>query len=145
MNLLELEFFHGLFTLERAVSNGTKMVGVVQFDVLSENSLSYFEKGNVVLPDLTQLPFERFYVYEISHNKLAVFFDAQKTQLFQNITLTSKENALIGQAVHHCLDDIYSSLYAFYPDYRFTISHHVTGPKKDYHITTQFIKKMPFS
>jgi hypothetical protein len=82
----------------------------------------------------------RDYIYRLEGDELNIYFPEQPLRLFQQITLSRQQDTgyLHANAYHRCSADDYRSSYCFKSEKDFTIVHRVTGPRKDYTLTTDY-------
>lgn len=130
----------GQWHLERIYDNGSKVIGTADFIKRNKLEFEYSEEGIMTLSDGKNLVCTRKYIYKPSPEGFAVYFFETPSELFHNIVLNNENGILRAQATHFCVQDVYASSYAFYPDGHFEINHVVRGPKKTYTSKTIFRK-----
>ncbi|MBW7973977.1 hypothetical protein HYH08_31370 [Bradyrhizobium sp. BR 10289] len=129
----------GSWSLDRVIEGQATMRGVATFTALGEGRLAYREQGALALANGTIVQAEREYVFRGSDRGFKVFFREDPPRLFHEILLSaSSGGALSGHARHLCRRDEYQSAYLFLPDGTFTIRHVVSGPSKDYTMSTTY-------
>lgn len=128
----------GTWSLARSIDTGAAMSGLATFTRRSDDSLAYHEQGTLVLPGGQRFDAERRYVFRASPGGFSVFFAETPERLFHRIVLIPVRDGLRGAAVHPCRDDSYVSTYDFHRDGRFTMTHDVSGPAKNYRSHTIF-------
>jgi hypothetical protein len=136
-------FFHlkGEWELYRRVDGRDLMEGRATFTPDVQGNLAYHERGRFRTLDGQQIEAERKYVFVAEPRGFSVYFAEMPLRLFHEIRLEAVEGCLVGRADHHCVADIYRSRYAFLPDGRFTVEHEVSGPSKDYVLSTSFARR----
>jgi len=129
----------GSWSFDRVIEGQGTMQGVATFTPLDKEKLAYRERGNLKLLNGTELQAEREYIFSKSDRGFEVFFKENPPRLFHEISLsTSVGGELSGDAGHLCNLDNYRSTYTFLPDGKFVIRHVVSGPRKDYTMTTTY-------
>jgi len=129
----------GSWSFDRVIDGQGTMQGIATFKPLDRATLAYREQGSLKLLNGTELQAEREYIFSQAENGFEVFFKEDPPRLFHAISLSvSAEGVLRGAADHLCNPDTYRSSYAFLPDGRFVIRHIVSGPRKDYTMTTTY-------
>jgi hypothetical protein len=114
--------------------------GSACFSMRDDGWLAYSEQGELTLPG-GRFTARQSYLFEPRPDGFAVWFDAEPRRLFHEIALADATGGrLTGSASHLCREDLYLSVYAFEPDGSFTIRHRVTGPNKDYTVTTTYTR-----
>lgn len=115
------------------------MQGVATFSALDRESLAYREEGSLRLSNGTELRAEREHIFAGSSEGFEVLFKEDPPRLFHEISLfTRGGGGYVGGAGHLCKLDTYCSTYTFLPDGKFVIRHVVSGPRKDYTMTTTY-------
>ena len=132
----------GSWSFDRVIEGQATMQGRATFAPLGEERLVYREQGTLRLPNGTELQAEREYVFGKSEGGFDVFFKEEPLRLFHRISLHGADE-LAGDASHLCNLDTYRSSYSFRPDGQFTIRHVVSGPRKDYTMTTVYTRIEP--
>jgi len=134
----------GLWSISRKVSGQASLNGNAQFTPALDGEFLYREKGVLRLHNGDEFNAERGYVFRGNDGGFAVFFDEMPRRLFHEVTLrkSTHPSELIygGDAVHLCGQDIYASSYHFKKDGTFFIRHDVTGPRKEYVMTTNYVR-----
>lgn len=137
----------------RAPSSVADQDGSLQ---VADAEMLYHETGEFHLPNNVTMPFTKKYIWRFNQNvpKISLWFCKPGTEkidyLFHNIDLTfddTKRQAR-GTGGHLCIDDFYSTSYAFQmapgsDDAQLIVEswdtvHEVQGPKKDQILTTRF-------
>ena len=132
----------GSWSFDRVIEGQATMQGRATFTPLGEGSLAYREQGTLRLPNGTELQAEREYIFRTCESGFDVFFKEEPPRLFHRISLHGAAE-LAGDASHLCNLDTYRSSYSFRPDGQFTIRHVVSGPRKDYTMTTVYTRIEP--
>ncbi|MCA6123545.1 hypothetical protein J6500_16820 [Bradyrhizobium sp. WSM 1704] len=127
----------GSWSFDRVIEGQATMQGRATFTPLDDASLAYCEQGTLRLPNGTELQAQREYIFRTCAGGFDVFFKEAPPRLFHRIALHGAVE-LTGDASHLCNLDTYRSTYSFRPDGQFTIRHVVSGPRKDYTMTTVY-------
>ncbi|SDJ37455.1 hypothetical protein SAMN05216338_104767 [Bradyrhizobium sp. Rc2d] len=130
----------GSWQLHRCCADQMVMAGTAVFSAGLDGSLTYLERGRLRLDDRREYDAERKYVYTARPRGFAVFFAETRQGLFHEVELKASNAGLSGRAVHLCAADFYESTYEFLTDGRMIVRHNVLGPKKNYCLTTFFVK-----
>jgi len=131
----------GSWSFNRLIEGQATMQGIATFMRLNERSLAYREQGRLRLSNGTELQAERAYIFNKGDHGFRVFFEENPPRLFHEISLSaSVGGALSGSAGHLCNLDNYQSSYTFLADGRFVVRHVVSGPRKDYTMTTTYTR-----
>ena len=131
----------GSWSFDRVIEGQGTMQGIAIFTPLDRERLAYREQGNLKLLNGIELQAEREYIYSKSDRGFQVFFKEIPPRLFHEISLSkSVGGELSGDAGHRCNLDNYRSTYTFLPDGKFIIRHAVSGPRKDYTMTTTYLR-----
>lgn len=131
----------GSWSFNRVIEGQATMQGIATFTPLDEKRLAYREQGHLRLSNGTELEAERAYIFSNSDGGFDVFFKENPPRLFHAISLSaSVGGALSGSAGHLCNLDNYQSSYSFLADGRFVVRHVVSGPRKDYTMTTTYTR-----
>ena len=130
----------GEWRLLRRVDGRLRMQGTATFSDGPDGSLAYHERGSLRLDDGRELAAERRYVFAPRPAGFAVYFAETPLRLFHEVELTLANGTLTGHARHLCAADLYRSRYEFLPDGRFAIHHEVSGPRKDYSLSTSYAR-----
>jgi hypothetical protein len=128
----------GKWCLRRSIDNGASMAGTASFVDLGGGRFDYREQGQLRLPDGQCIDAERRYVFAEQANGFSVWFAETPPRLFHCVVLSRAGPRLIGEATHLCGYDRYDSHYEFDADGTFAIRHAVSGPRKQYDITTRY-------
>jgi Family of unknown function (DUF6314) len=129
----------GSWSFDRVIEGQATMRGIATFTALERDSLAYREQGELRLLNGTELRAEREYIFSRSDRGFEVFFKENPPRLFHEIALANRAGrGMSGDATHLCNLDTYRSTYMFLPDGRFVIRHVVSGPRKDYTMTTTY-------
>lgn len=137
-----MERLAGAWSFDRIIEGQATMQGRATFSPLDTESLAYREQGTLRLPNGTELQAEREYIFRKCEGGFDVFFKEEPPRLFHRISLHGAAE-LTGDASHLCNLDTYRSSYSFWPDGQFTIRHVVSGPRKDYTMTTVYTRIEP--
>ena len=131
----------GSWSLDRAIEGHATMQGIATFAPLDGAQLAYREQGHLKLANGTTVQAKREYVFSSSDGGFRVFFKEEPLRLFHEILLfASSGGELYGRARHLCNRDDYQSAYRFMRDGTFVVRHVVSGPSKDYTITTTYAR-----
>jgi uncharacterized protein DUF6314 len=131
----------GSWSFKRVIEGQVTMQGAATFMPLSDGSLAYREQGHLKLSNGTELQAERSYIFSKGEQGFRVFFEEKPPRLFHEISLSASDGgALSGSARHLCNLDDYQSSYTFLADGRFVVRHVVSGPRKDYTMTTAYTR-----
>ncbi|MET4389343.1 hypothetical protein ABIB73_005114 [Bradyrhizobium sp. F1.4.3] len=131
----------GSWSFDRVIEGQGTMQGIAIFTRLNEKSLAYREQGHLKLSNGTALQAEREYIFSRHDRGFEVFFKENPPRLFHGIFLSASFGGeLSGSAGHLCNLDDYQSTYTFLADGRFVVRHVVSGPRKDYTMTTTFTR-----
>ena len=131
----------GSWSFDRLIEGQATMQGIATFTPLNEGSLAYREQGHLKLLDGTELEAEREYIFSNSNGGFEVLFKENPPRLFHEISLSASIGGeLSGSAGHLCNLDNYQSTYTFLADGRFVVRHVVSGPRKDYTMTTTYTR-----
>lgn len=126
----------GHWRIDRTMDGRALMQGAASFSATREG-LAYHERGQITLASGV-FDAERRYVFGPLPQGFSVWFAETPARLFHEIELVARDGALVGEAVHPCGDDIYTSRYVFRDDGAFTTAHIVRGPRKDYVLETMY-------
>lgn len=131
---LEIErIFSGRWKVSRKLNGELFFSGQVEFaDADLEGLLRYREEGEARYPGGFRAIAFREYYFLPRNAAFQVFFDQDKTRLFNSVTLKSDGQGLFGKDTHQCGNDIYKSEYHFVAPDEWAWAHRVSGPKKDY-------------
>ncbi|WP_050929988.1 DUF6314 family protein [Aestuariivita boseongensis] len=123
--------FEGRWTLTRWIvhADGTKadFTGEARFEPNDTGGLAYLEDGHLTLPTGQQMRATRAYRWEAD---LSVFFDDGRP--FHQVPAEG------GEAVHLCPPDTYRVTYDFTEWPQWQAVWQVTGPRKDYVMTSVY-------
>ncbi|HVC52172.1 MAG TPA: DUF6314 family protein [Stellaceae bacterium] len=128
----------GSWLLDRAIDDGSSMVGGATIVPRSGGGFGYREQGRLTLPGGQVLDGERRYIFVEEVRGFAVLFAEAPPRLFHRVALRRERTNFIGTATHLCGADRYDSRYAFGPGGGFVIEHRVSGPRKRYTIVTRY-------
>ncbi|WP_027530260.1 DUF6314 family protein [Bradyrhizobium sp. WSM3983] len=129
----------GSWSFSRVIEGQASMQGLATFTPLDAERLAYRERGRLTLQSGTELEAEREYVFRVRGRGFDVFFKESPPRLFHAIELAASDGGtLSGSAGHLCNLDHYRSTYTFHDDGGFVIRHVVSGPRKDYTMTTTY-------
>lgn len=131
----------GSWSFDRVIEGQATMQGIATFTPLDGERLAYREQGYLKLAKGTIVQAEREYVFSSSSGGFNVFFKEDPPRLFHEISLSASPGGeLSGHACHLCKRDEYRSTYLFLPDGTFVVRHVVSGPRKNYTITTTYAR-----
>ncbi|KAK5579355.1 hypothetical protein RB653_009037 [Dictyostelium firmibasis] len=121
-------------------NNNTSIVtGTASFNQLEDEfSYQYQEEGILKQPDNTEFNVSQRYIYRFKDDIITVYFDEKPERLFHTLNF---DNSSLAKGHHLCGKDTYDSIYQFVSPKEFKLIYSVLGPKKNYKITTTFIKK----
>lgn len=125
----------GEWRLEKIFSDGSAFSGRAVFVPAGGNAYALTEEGVLALAGGNRLAASRAWTWYLARDgSLAIAYPAdQGGTLYHSFKPQSGEGSWAGMASHSCAADLYEAAYAFAQD-RITISHRVTGPRKDYRI-----------
>lgn len=136
-----MEKLTGAWSFSRVIESQATMQGVATFTPVDKGRLAYREQGNLELANGTIVQAEREYIFGGSDGGFQVFFKEDPPRLFHEISLSASSGGeLSGSAGHLCNRDDYQSAYIFMPDGTFVVRHVVSGPRKDYAMTTTYTR-----
>jgi hypothetical protein len=131
----------GAWAFDRVIEGQGSMKGLATFASLDAENLAYREQGHLKLLNGIELEAEREYVFRERDRGFEVLFKENPPRLFHAIELAASDGgALSGSAGHLCNLDDYQSTYTFLADGRFAVRHVVSGPRKDYTMTTTYTR-----
>lgn len=108
------------------------------------NALAYREEGCMIHPAPEPFTFYREYEYHLEHNRINVFFVNQneENKLFHTLDFSiDPDGFMVASAVHNCALDVYEINYTLSCPDKLAITYRVTGPNKNYILTTNFNRK----
>lgn len=119
------------------------VTGTATFRPVATDRLHYREDGRISLATGYAAAVFREYVYVLEGDRILVCFaDGERPGgLLHTLRLEGAAGAateLCGVDVHHCGRDLYEGTYRFEGVDRFTVAMRVTGPAKDYRMTTGY-------
>ncbi|KAM9970246.1 hypothetical protein ACTFIR_002094 [Dictyostelium discoideum] len=121
-------------------SNDISIVsGIASFKQLDNDQFSYQyqEDGILKQPDNTTFNISQRYIYRLKDDIISVYFDEKPERLFQTLDFN---NSSLAKGHHLCGDDTYDAIYQLVSPKEFNLIYSVLGPKKNYKITTTFLK-----
>ena len=130
----------GQWMLKRIITPGGVFEGTATFARVSEGVLNYKEEGLFTLDNGNKLNPTKSYQWCLEEGSIVVYFNdgVTKGQRFHELEFISNASAM---AKHLCSPDTYDSQYSFSDmPQRFTITHVVEGPEKDYTSVSAFTK-----
>lgn len=131
----------GSWSLNRVIEGQATMQGIATFTPLDEGRLAYREHGSLKLANGITVQAEREYVFSGGDGGFKVFIREDPPRLFHEVLLSASSGGeLSGHARHFCKPDEYQSAYMFMPDGTFVVRHAVSGPRKDYTMTTTYMR-----
>lgn len=131
----------GRWSFNRVIEGQGHMQGLATFMPLDAERLAYREQGHLKLLNGTELEAEREYVFRNRDRGFEVYFKESPPRFFHAIELAASDGgALSGSAGHLCNLDHYQSTYSFCGDGGLIIRHVVSGPRKDYTMTTAYAR-----
>lgn len=139
-----LESLEGPWCLSRRIEpDGATMRGTAQFTRVSPDVLSYEETGWLTLGNGNVLQSTRRYRFRAQQDGMVIDFDdgPDAGKIFVTLTFaTTATTDMVAADRHHCGDDVYAVQYKLRLPHAYDTVVSVTGPKKDYRITTQYVK-----
>lgn len=134
----------GIFSLlegewqqERTITSGGHYTGKANFTRLDEITLIYREEGTLTLEGGYTNTVHRDYIFKREDDRIGVYFAEKPPRLFHHLTFDSQA---LAKAEHLCSPDTYQSAYRIINPDSFTISHDVTGPRKNYTMVTHYAR-----
>lgn len=129
----------GAWSVDRSVDPAGSFAGVATFLPRPDGALDYEERGEMRV-GTGSFRAGRRYVFAPREHGFAVYFDGVPRRLFHEVDLhRDAAGALTGSATHLCGADTYCSTYWFETD-RLEIEHRVSGPRKNYVMTTLYTR-----
>ncbi len=121
----------GHWQVERTITPGGIFTGTAVFQKTDDGDLLYREQGALTLESGEVLEPFKAYLYRLEEGQVHVYFADGETSgaLFHVLDFMSDTQA---QAEHLCGQDMYKTTYDFELPDRFTITHIVHGPEKEY-------------
>ncbi|EGG14666.1 hypothetical protein DFA_10924 [Cavenderia fasciculata] len=111
------------------------------------NTLRYTEEGVLEQEDTgARYPVNQKYIYRYDEqaDRISVYFDETPERLLHTLIIDQPQpqpNTLFATGHHPCGDDTYNATYQFeMPQHRFTLTYNVSGPNKNYQMSTIFTK-----
>jgi hypothetical protein len=130
----------GTWTIERSISPDGRFRGTAGFMQRADGDFDYSEQGELVLPT-GRFAAGRRYRFEPHETGFSVHFVDTAPRLFHRVELGRlPDGAWTGEAPHPCGNDLYVTAYRFAPDGTFTIINRVSGPNKDYVVTSAYTR-----
>lgn len=140
-------WLEGRWRFERHITApAAVMQGEAHFTRQNISHLAYEEKGQLCLHDTPNV-FESFrrYLYRFAPQAVTVFFADGNTsgKPFQTLAFRPlPEGGFTAKGIHFCGEDSYNSFYHLRSPSHFAITHHVTGPRKNYIAATTYSRPM---
>lgn len=134
----------GRWEFDRVIEPGVgKVTGVATFRPVAPDRLHYREDGRISLAGGHTAAVFREYVYLLEDDRILVCFaDGERPgAVMHTLGLRDAGDAGAGSCgvdVHHCGADVYEGTYQFRGADRFSVVMRVTGPAKDYRMTTGY-------
>lgn len=131
----------GRWEFERVIEPGVgKVTGVAIFRPVAADRLHYREDGRISLASGYAAAVFREYVYLLEDDRIVVCFaDGERPgAVLHTLGLRDAGAGSCGVDVHHCGADVYRGTYQFRDADRFSVVMRVTGPAKDYRMTTAY-------
>lgn len=142
-------FFEGNWTFSREIISNNlpygKAEGEASFTTKEENFLNYHEIGKTyILENEKSIPFQKRFLYECHHDTLTVYFadGVDSSKVYQHYVLKEKEIKSIQE--HSCGNDLYESYYTILSENEFSLKTIIRGPKKDFEITSDFLRDIKY-
>lgn len=117
------------------------MRGEVTISPAAGARLRYHEDGRMRLPGGGEVDAYADYLLATIDGRLTLLFPETPPRLFQSFALSDAGDHLAAESLHDCAPDRYRSRIAFQPDDTWSLSHHVTGPRKAYVSTTRYRRR----
>ena len=132
------ELFSGFWTFTRQVSHFDVLITGKAFFTKTEDSILYTEDGTYQLHGECQTCFQK-HIYKVTAHTFKIF---KNDGVLLHEGKIEKSTALPTtlQHQHYCKDDTYNCLWMFHTRNQFETLYTVTGPKKNYQISTLFIR-----
>jgi len=129
----------GQWTVHRQITPGGVFEGQAKFTSLSNSRALYEESGTLTLDHGAVLEPSKRYEWRLEGGGIAIYFADGETkgELFHILNFEQRDKA---RAHHLCGVDIYQSAYQFNLPNKLSITHHVSGPQKDYISLTQLTR-----
>ena len=130
----------GKWVMSRTVSSGETVRGELVFDPSGDGRYRAIEHGELQLADGNRINANRTWIWEQDGSVLSIFFDENPVRLYHRFAPIMEDGIWCGAALHHCSPDNYEGRYRFLPNV-IEIDQKITGPKKDYSISTRYSRK----
>lgn len=131
----------GSWSFNRVIEGQGSMQGLATFTPLDAERLAFREQRRLTLLNGIEIEAGREYVFCARDRGFDVLFKENPPRLFHAIDLAASDGgALSGSAGHLCHLDRYQSTYTFCGDGGLIIRHVVSGPRKDYTMTTTYTR-----
>ena len=131
----------GQLRLERTYSGDEKATGVLDIDQVNDHFFQCHEYGTMILPTGYEGDFSKKFSLRFEGEIIKIYCDHATEGVYQFITPFLKDDEWIASGIHHCIDDIYKTDYAFSMARGFSVVHTVAGPKKNYISTSIYSKE----
>lgn len=143
-----LSFFNGKWTFTRIIKTNHVLYGRAEGEAVFEgsdsNCLNYYEKGKTYIVENNKfIPFQKQFLYKFNQDELTVCFGdgIDNGKIYQHYRLKPFLEQEIKSIEHHvCGNDLYESYYTITSDNEFTLMTVIKGPKKDFEITSVFLR-----
>jgi hypothetical protein len=129
----------GDWHIRRTIPGHASIAGGAQVALLAAGEALYEERVEVALESGQRLTGTRRYHYRRTQSGLDILF-AETQRLFQSLQFRPDGNNLVAEASHDCAMDRYCSQYILHAADCFTVLHTVSGPRKKYISTTEFLR-----
>ena len=129
----------GSWLLQRAISSGETVKGIVEFKRINDAAFLVSEEGEMRLADGTNFSAKRQWQWHFDGSKFGVYFAETPIRLYHEFFPVVELEGWSGVGRHECAPDSYIG------DYQFLISailvrQVVSGPKKDYQIHSEYLR-----
>ena len=133
------ESFVGNWEINRILGHQGSATGLASFMFTKDNTLKYHEILRISLKN-TPDTFSGYktYIYEYKNEHIIKKFYENPLRLFYQLTFSKDYTKASGS--HLCKADQYDAAYLFKDKNHFMLSYQVTGPHKNYVITSHFVK-----
>ena len=147
----------GIWTIDRIFKPSgsgslSSVFGQATIQPSQDNSLLYFEEINLFWPNGKKKQAYQSYIYSLQNNVITKFQNystldnlscrraSSKMFDLEFLPFTQNSESIIAMGIFYCHQDVYEAKFIFEHTEKFNIEYKVTGPNKDYHILTNYIK-----
>ncbi len=134
----------GGWSIQRTIrsSEGTLLgtfTGKALYKEISPHLLHYREEGLLHSEQCKSCAFREYYF--LYDEDIKIYFDLKLTRLFHKMECEISDTyPFYASGVHHCGEDVYNMSYVFISQKEYTTTVSVKGPRKNYLITSVFLK-----